>query len=243
MVKTLRSVGILIALMLLTTGVSWAATYTENEELSIPAASGLHLIVDSENGEITVRPWSGSDILVTATKSVSAWTSGRARNVADTIRIEVAQTWDTVRIRAAFRHYFFVRQKVSYDILVPADWIGQVELITSNGAISAEGVNGDVHLHTSNGRINVDGHAGRLTVRTSNGSVEVRDVDTVLYARSSNGRITIHDAVLRGTGEIRTSNGRITLQGAFHGGADPKSALRTAMSNCDCGILLIWRWT
>lgn len=218
--KALRGAGLLLALLFLATGITLAATYTEDVELSIPASPGLHLSVSSGNGQISVRTWNGSDILVTATKSVTAWSSGRARSVAETIKIEVEQKGETVRIAPVFRHYLFVGQKVTFNILVPIDWIGQVDLRTSNGAIVVEGLNGDLNLNSSNGRIEVDGHAGRLSVHTSNGRIDLRHIDTTLYARSSNGRITIHDALLRGTGEIRTSNGRITVEGAIYPNGD-----------------------
>lgn len=217
---TLRRVGVFVALLVALTGVALGATYSEEVEFTISPSPGLHLTIETGNGGVSMRAWSGGQILVTATKSVTALTAGHARNVASQIKIETEQTEATAQIKVAFPRRLFVRQAVAFDILVPRDWIGQVSLKTSNGAIVVEGVNGDVHLWTSNGRIEVHDHAGRLTAHTSNGRIDLTQVDTALQATTSNGRITIREAVLRGNGEVRTSNGRITLEGTYHGTAD-----------------------
>jgi hypothetical protein len=68
-----------------------------------------------------------------------------------------------------------------------------IRATTVNGALSAQGVDGDTHLSTVNGSINVAG-TGPLHAETVNGSIEVRlgsapDADVV--ANTVNGRIEI----------------------------------------------------
>lgn len=208
----MRIVKLLIVttLLLMGTGVIDAATYTEEASFSFDAVAGLRLEVHGTNGSIEFRPWNGSHIRISATKRVTAWSTGRARNVADRITIERHVTENAVRLEAkTVPGQWFVTQSVAFEVLVPMEWFGTVVLDTNNGAIRAERIDGDVTLETSNGSITVNGHAGRLYARTSNGRIELRDLDSNVYARTSNGRVILGNAILRGSGELRTSNGSV----------------------------------
>src|SRR5690606_18737899 len=124
---------------------------------------------------------------------------------------------------------------VAFVVRVPEGWAGQVRLETSNGAITAEDLNGDAALRTSNGVISVQDQKGVLSARTSNGRLELRRIDAVLQAETSNGSIRIEDGVLRGSGRVQTSNGSINL----HGELFPEAAYNVHTSNGSITLTLV----
>lgn len=87
---------------------------------------------------------------------------------------------------------------------------GSVNLVSSNGRLSVEGVGTEVDLRTSNGRVNVSGAAGPVSARSSNGRVVVQDVPGPVRVVTSNG--TVELKAVGGVVDIATSNGDVDVQ-------------------------------
>jgi len=133
--------------------------------------------------------------------------------------------------------------RLSFRVLVPRDWEGDISLYTSNGRITARDLRGDARLRTSNGSVVVERQAGSLAVKTSNGRIELRDVDGVVTAETSNGAIVVDGARLARAGRLRTSNGPVELRARLDEGASyevrtSNGAVRLALIEPDVSLNL-----
>jgi hypothetical protein len=92
--------------------------------------------------------------------------------------------------------------------------VGEVDVGTTNGRISLDGVAGEVRAESSNGRIEGEGLDGSgVDVSTSNGSIDLElGTPQDVRARTSNGPIELR--VPDGSYQVtpQTSNGRIDVQ-------------------------------
>lgn len=192
----------------------------EEIERSFTLADGQRLEVRGRNGTIEYAPWDGSEVVIQATKRVNGLFGWFSERIAGSVEIEIVQ--DGQGVKASERGLwprFLANWSVSYVVLTPRGWSGDITLHTSNGRITAKGVHGKADLRSSNGAIRVEGQSGSLRARTSNGLVELTDVDGVINAESSNGPIRIEGGVLTGSGSVRTSNGAISIRGHLQPGA------------------------
>ena len=90
---------------------------------------------------------------------------------------------------------------------------GDVDITTSNGAVEIRQVQGDVSATTKNGRVVAADVTGDVVLETSNGAMELERIEgTSLKAKTSNGRITATDLSCAPT--LRTKNGAIRLVSA-----------------------------
>lgn len=200
-----------------TIGVVWSSVtgsrIVEEIERSFQLEPGMTLYVQGSNGSITYDTWDGDEVVVRATKLISG-TRGLAERLGRQIVIDITEDASGVRVVQRGRLMFlfgFGDAVVTYQILVPEGWWGDITLRTSNGAIQANGIRGEAELRTSNGRITVDGQSGRLSATTSNGRIELAAVDGVVVAETSNGPVRVNGGRLEGAGRLRTSNGSVHL--------------------------------
>lgn len=207
----------LTVLVLGTIGVVWssftAPRVVEELERSFQLEPGKTLHVQGANGAITYETWDGDEVIIRATKLVSG-TKSLAERLGRQITIDFTENASGVRVVQRGRIMFlfgFGDASVTYHILVPEGWWGDVTLHTTNGSIRAQGIHGEAELRTSNGRITVAGQSGRLGAFTSNGSVQLAAVNGTVVAETSNGSIGVEGGRLEGTGRLRTSNGSVHL--------------------------------
>jgi len=108
-----------------------------------------------------------------------------------------------------------------------------LDLRTTNGAITVSGFNCPLEARTSNGAVETSGHSGTSSIETSNGRIVVQSAGGPVDATTSNGRVEVvlapgnassvdastsngsieivADAAWIGTVTGNTSNGRVTL--------------------------------
>jgi DUF4097 and DUF4098 domain-containing protein YvlB len=91
-------------------------------------------------------------------------------------------------------------------------------IVSTNGGIRVESVEGASHLRTSNGRVQASGLAGSLEAQTSNGTIEITDMTGDTSLRTSNG--TIRAEVHKGRLGATTTNGSINVR-LLDGDANP----------------------
>lgn len=256
-----RLVVLVLGLIVLAFGVvgafsgGWSdSRVVEEIEASFSLPAGHELVVRGRNGTITYEPWSGSEVVIVATKEVRGLFQGLARGLADWVKVDIAQDARGVRAVEESRYglRFFTNVSVRYLVRVPEAWEGVISLTTSNGRVTARGLRGDATIRTSNGPITVDGSSGILRARTSNGALRLTRADGVVQAESSNGAITLENGKLARTGWLRTSNGPIDLRAELEKGAeysvrtsngrvaltlvDPDVALELSTSNGSIGL-------
>lgn len=194
-------------------------------------ASLLDLTVESSNGYVVVESAEVANVSVTAKLRSRADTLEKAEERVEALLVDMIQTGDNLLLRyrssdqsADVRKY----SGVSFEVTVPAQ--ADVEVDTSNGAITIRGIEGEFDLDTSNGaidlddlvgvvvadtsngRIDVDGFRGTLDLETSNGAIDIQDVETSIDARTSNGRIDFAGVLVGDDNDLRTSNGAIQVK-------------------------------
>jgi hypothetical protein len=174
--------------------------FKEDFHSSYEVQPGGRLNVENSNGAVEITAWEKNTVDVSGTKYSSTESGMRD------IRIDIVQSGNNVNIRTILPTGFRGGMGARYVIRVPARYELD-RIISSNGSINVDSVNGTARLKTSNGAVHITRASGKLDVETSNGSIEIRGHDGDAVMRTSNGRIDA-DGV-KGLLEARTSNGSI----------------------------------
>jgi len=119
------------------------------------------------NGGISVEAWDRGEMLVRA--KVHAWadSNGRARELTERIEpgVGASISVDGPKIRAD------EGWSVSFRIMVPRDT--DLDLASTNGGITIEGIRGKLRFQTTNGGIRIEDIGGDVEGKTTNGGVQV----------------------------------------------------------------------
>jgi hypothetical protein len=154
------------------------------------APAGAIRVDPGENGGVAIEGWSGTGVEIHARIEARAETDALARQLAEGVRVLANGSIGTSgppSDRDANWH-------VSFVVFVP--FSSDLELSTTNGPLSVEGVN------------------GRMTLETLNGPLSLREVGGDVYARAQNGPLSV---TLTGDGwqggglDAETRNGPINL--------------------------------
>jgi Putative adhesin len=176
----------------------------EDFHYSYPLSAGGKIEVENQNGPIDISGWDQNTVDISGTKYAN-----RPERLRD-LRVEVSNTPNSVSLRTIPPSDHWGNAGVRYSIRVPR----RAELdriVTSNGPISVDSIDGSARLHTSNGRIRGSGITGALDAETSNGQVALTDLGGPATVHTSNGAVeltfdTVHEV------RAGTSNGTITLR-------------------------------
>lgn len=183
------------------------AVEEETRTSSIPHMAASPLVVDTANGAITVST-SAQATEVTIVAKLRAQTKER---LAATKVLAERKDDETLSVYVKWpEDKRLSNEGCAFEVVLPD--ASSVKLTSSNGAVTAKGINGVVYAESSNGAITVDRAGGEVTAKTSNGSVTISDAPGKVLADSSNGAIRVsmtHDA--KGPVKLDTSNGAITL--------------------------------
>ncbi len=171
-----------------------------------------------------MRGWDKDSIDIDGTKSA------RNSDLLHEIKIDIANTPDSIRIRAVRPSVRMGNMGVSFVLSVPrkvlldriqssngsvrvSDIEGNARLRSSNGSVKVSGFKGDVDASTSNGSVELSQFTGGATLRTSNGSIRAEGVRGFLEAVTSNGSVDARVVEAGGGRPIRveSSNGRVVL--------------------------------
>ena len=202
------------------------------EETAIFELTGLlDLDVESSNGYGLVQSAETTSVSVKVALRSRADTLEKAEERVNAIVFSMTQTENTVSLRYRSSDQTTDVRKysgVSFEVTVPV--LADVEVDTSNGAITIRGIEGQfsldtsngaidlidlvgvINADTSNGRIDVDRASGVLNLETSNGAIDIEDVEATVNAHTSNGRIDFSGVLLGDRHQMRTSNGAITVR-------------------------------
>lgn len=207
------------------------ARSTETRQLSVSGVTQAAVVIETFNGDVTVR--AGDPGRVDATVEVTG--TGPTQAEADADRANVATTLEEeagrVRLRAVYgpNPASPGNRGAAATVTVPPG--SELDIRTSNGAVTVEGIGAAVRVATSNGPVTVRGSSADTVVETSNGEVEVTAATGTIDARSSNARVTVRatDAVVA----VATSSGDVRFEGDL---APGDSSFTT--SNAAVGLVL-----
>lgn len=143
----------------------------EVRQFTVAATSGV-LAVRGTNGGISVEGEARNDVHILAKVVATADTEARAREIANSIRIEP----NLERVEANGPGGMQNREgwSVSYRLMVPRGL--NVSLQTSNGGITIRELESKIAFRTTNGGVKLIGVGGDVRGRTTNGGVDV-DLD------------------------------------------------------------------
>lgn len=191
---------------------------TQDLDVAVPAdALPLRVRVEMFNGAIQVR--AGDDATVSATVTTTGVGGTNSEAEADRQQIQVtldANPDGTVLLRAVYQPNPNSPDNRSASAVVSVPARSDLDLRTSNGAVTVADVAGSIDVRTSNGGVTLADAKEGANVRTSNGSIEVAG-GGLLDVETSNGRLTVYgtEATVRAV----TSNADVTFEGTFSGGA------------------------
>lgn len=197
--------GLLIGLASACGAISGGSTEVREDSFSVGDAPLV--IVNTENGRITVNAGPDHRIDVQATLRDSEDIDYRLNREGDVI---------SVIADSEGGGFFNLIGHTGADIVITAPPNTAVELRTSNGRIEVHGMRRSGTMRTSNGRIVLSQVSGDFTVTTSNGGVTVTNAIGSFDIETSNGGIVFSGELTPGSdNKMTTSNGsvNVTLQG------------------------------
>ena len=147
-----------------------------------PASNIKSVTIANDAGDIVVRQTTGSDILITATKSA------HSADDLDGVDVEVQQTGDVI---SGTLNYLPGSWSVSvaFEIQVPPNLFVQIE--SASGNIRIENYQGTLNVSTLSGTLVLHNINGGIQADTANGNIEARDVDGNVNVSSSSGNILV----------------------------------------------------
>jgi hypothetical protein len=185
------------------------ATATEQRSFTVSAQPSV--IVDTYNGPITVKVTTENKVEATVTKIGSGANKEAAEADLKNVSVDYSQDGETVRIVARRTGpRMFGSSGAAVELTVPARAI--LSLTTSNGKITADGIQGQITARSSNGKVEARGAKGKLDLETSNGAIVIDATEATLAVGTSNGDIRFAGTLDKGKHTLATSNGSIELK-------------------------------
>jgi DUF4097 and DUF4098 domain-containing protein YvlB len=174
--------------------------YEKDFHSSYALKPGGRLSVENFNGSVEITGWDKDTVEIDGRQYASTLA------LRDAIKIDVAASDGLVQIRTirpAERHG---NMGVKYIIRAPRK-VNLDRIVSSNGAVKVDEIEGIIRLRTTNGSIRTSRVRGELDASTSNGGIDIEDLDGPATIRTTNGRVTVEG--IRGALQASTSNGSI----------------------------------
>lgn len=210
---------------------------SRNFDRTVALQAGHQLRIESRFGEVKVRGTSQREVVIHAVIRTAAGSAAEAEELANKVRIEVAQTPSGVSVRTVYpasNSWFSFENpsySVNFDVTYPEsapleirNEFGEVRttgckggarIVNGHGALIVRNGKGTQNLENSFGAVEVAGNEGDVTINNGNGAITVSDVTGRVNLRNRFGRISVTKAGQGAT--IVNNNGAITL--ADSGGA------------------------
>jgi DUF4097 and DUF4098 domain-containing protein YvlB len=195
---------------------AFAATEENKHEIR-PAKAGGKLVVDVDFGSIDVSPGENDKVVIDAHRKVEMSSKEKEQEYLAAAPITITTEGDKIIVRAIHQHESLGRQvwrmmghtrtEGRYAIKVPTNF--SLDLDTSGGDVSADGVTGNVKVDTSGGDLTFGQIHGDLHADTSGGDITAKECDGKTDLDTSGGRIEVTGG--RGDLKVDTSGGNVTV--------------------------------
>ena len=155
---------------------------SETSDWIFPASEVKSITLANDAGDIVVRQTTGSDILITATKSARS-----ARDLAG-VNVDVQKIGEGISGTLDYLPGSW-SVSVAFELRVPPDLSIQIE--SASGNITVENYQGALDLSTASGALTLRNVSGEIRADTSSGDIEARDVDGNVNISSASGNILV----------------------------------------------------
>ena len=170
-------------------------------EKTFAVQPGATLKVETQGGDVTVRPGADDEVRIVARQTIRAKSEAEADALLEKLELVFSQEGEAVRASARYASRgagsgfgSWPPVSVDFEITVPT---------TINPV-----------LRTSGGDVRVGDVTGRVDVRTSGGDVELGRIDGVVKAGTSGGDIDLMQAT--GEADLHTSGGDIEIDAVIN---------------------------
>lgn len=203
--------------------------YSANEkriDKTFPVQSGGRLVVDADEGSISVTGSDRQDV------AVHIRARGSESRLAK-LDISVDQSGNTVKAVSRYRHSFmnmFGGEDFDVEFVIEVPSHFNLDLSTAGGDMTVNAVNGTLEGETSGGDLDLSKLDGHIRMNTSGGTVTMRDIKGDCKVGTSGGNMTAESVV--GSMDFETSGGNIEVResdGKLHAstsGGDVRVTLR-----------------
>ena len=174
------------------------ARYERTVQLSRPISGSTLFSAKSNDGWITVTGGDVAECSVTATIIARADSDEKARRIAEEAKVKLEKFGSKLTVKLE-KPILWTNESVDIQIeaMVPKNC--NVELVTDDGNITIENINGNIEVKTDDGGVNLSQISGDVKVRCNDGSVTIQDVTTDSKSRKDVGWI-----------DIQTDDGKVT---------------------------------
>lgn len=196
-----------VAALLLLTGCEDIAGFegiNEDFHSSYNVKAGGHLELTNRNGGVEITGWDRDSVEVAGTKYAPDRDSLRD------VKVDVQQDGDrlVVRTETPKGNWRGGNFGVRYRIHVPRQFmLDRVE--TTNGAITAEDLQGGGKLKSTNGKLAFARLTGNYNAETTNGGIELTDLSGEQHLATTNGGV--RGSLKQGSVEASSTNGAIDI--------------------------------
>jgi DUF4097 and DUF4098 domain-containing protein YvlB len=196
-----------VVTLVLATCLSAPALAETKKEFRFTVGANASVSVDTQYGAISVKPGSGNEVVVLATLK------------SDNVEVDQQQNGNRIEIASHLLQGAGQTGQVDYELLIPPD--ATLNLHSSTGPLSLEGLQGDLTLEGTDAAVNVrnvsNGHVRVRTMRgpitlsdVRNGHVEIASISGDVHMKSVTGPLV----------QVNTGSGRIFYDGDFGSSGD-----------------------
>jgi outer membrane protein insertion porin family len=163
------------ALLMYTTAAEAEVSKEEQIEKSLPGDGVSKVTVDTTIGDVRLFSWEKPEVLVKASKKVTADDDEKAQEFSDKIEIKIERVEDRIQIKTSqplFSGSIIsgkVKAWVEYDIFVPEAM--NLDVKTRDGAIHATEIRGKLKINTLSGSIELKNVVGSVSAETATGDI------------------------------------------------------------------------
>jgi len=180
-----------------------AHAFVEREEKRFPAGETPDISLTTFDGSIQVRPWDRPEVLVEIEKR------GSDKEAISGVQV-IADSKDnhiTVDVRKPSSEKEFIgigiHQSTSARLVASVPRGSRLVLVTRDGSITVERIDGRMELRTDDGSVRVSEAAGDVLVVTRDGTITLDRVAARVDARSGDGSIRVNGSPTALTLETR----------------------------------------
>lgn len=195
MTRTLRLALAVTALAASVAGCSIqmdGQAFIEREEKRFPAGESPAVHLTTFDGSIQVRPWDRPEVLIEVEKR------GADKEAVSEVRIDAEASGDTITVEAkkpGSEHRVIglgMHHSTSARLIASVPRGATLTLVTRDGSISVERIDGKLELRTDDGSVRVSEAPGDLLIVTRDGSITLERVGGRIDARSGDGSIRVN---------------------------------------------------